>query len=191
MNGSKDGEQNDGEEEEELGDEAHPEPEVPASPQQLTHKRKPSKAINGATEATPSASSGMEGLQIGADEPESGSKPGEEQDNASSATIVAGATAEETNGNTEAKLDAMARERSALRDEVSQLRKSLEELQGKHDEEVASLRQELEETQGQKENADTQYRNLLGRVNTIKSQLGERLKADAVRSSISKPRGGN
>ena len=85
-----------------------------------------------------------------------------------------------TNGDTETRLEALAQERSALRDEVQQLRKSLEELQGKHNGEITNLRQELEETQGEKENADTQYRNLLGRVNTIKSQLGERLKADAV-----------
>ena len=85
-----------------------------------------------------------------------------------------------TNGDTEARLEALARERSALRDEVAQLRHSLEELRGKHNEETANLRQELEETQGEKENADTQYQNLLGRVNTIRSQLSERLKTDAV-----------
>lgn len=83
---------------------------------------------------------------------------------------------------TSAKLNALAEERMALRDEVTLLRKSLEELQGKHDEELSTLKSELEETQGEKEHADTQYRNLLGRVNTIKSQLGERLKSDAVRS---------
>lgn len=84
------------------------------------------------------------------------------------------------NGETEARLEALARERSALRDEVTELRKSLEELQGKHEEELGSLRAELEETQSEKEHTETQYRNLLGRVNTIKSQLGERLKSDAV-----------
>ena len=82
--------------------------------------------------------------------------------------------------NTEARLDALAREREILRDEVAQLRRSLEELQGKHEEELIDVKGQLEETQGEKDHAETQYRNLLGKVNTIKSQLGERLKADAV-----------
>lgn len=81
---------------------------------------------------------------------------------------------------TDAKLEALAKEREALRDEVAELRKSLERLQGKHDEEITDMRGQLEETQGEKEHAETQYRTLLGKVNTIKSQLGERLKADAV-----------
>ena len=81
----------------------------------------------------------------------------------------------------EASLDALARERSALRDEVTQLRRSLEQIQGKHDQELGTVREQLQETQGEKEHAETQYRNLLGKVNTIRSQLGERLKADAVR----------
>ena len=85
-----------------------------------------------------------------------------------------------SNEATEARLDALARDRSALRDEVAQLRKSLEELQEKHAEELGSLRSELEETQSEKEHTESQYHNLLGRVNTIKSQLGERLKSDAV-----------
>ena len=85
------------------------------------------------------------------------------------------------NGDTEAKLDALARERSALREEVAQLRRSLEEIQEKHDEDLTSVREQLEATQGEKTHAETQYRNLLGKVNTIRSQLGDRLKADAVR----------
>lgn len=81
---------------------------------------------------------------------------------------------------TEARLDALARERSALRDEVAQLRRSLEEIQEKHEEDLLSVREQLEEAQGEKEQTETQYRKLLGKVNTIKSQLGDRLKADAV-----------
>lgn len=81
---------------------------------------------------------------------------------------------------TEARLDALARERSALREEVAQLRRSLEEIQEKHEEDLLNVREQLEEAQGEKEHAETQYRNLLGKVNTIKSQLGDRLKADAV-----------
>ena len=81
---------------------------------------------------------------------------------------------------TNAKLEALAKEREALRDEVAELRKSIESLQGKHDEDISDMRSQLEESQGEKEHAETQYRTLLGKVNTIKSQLGERLKADAV-----------
>lgn len=81
---------------------------------------------------------------------------------------------------TDAKLEVLAKEREALRDEVAELRKSIESLQGKHDEDISDMRSQLEESQGEKEHAETQYRTLLGKVNTIKSQLGERLKADAV-----------
>lgn len=81
---------------------------------------------------------------------------------------------------TEARFEALAQERTALRDEVAQMRRSLEEIQEKHKEELSNVREELEDSQAQKEHAETQYRNLLGRVEKIKSQLGERLKADAV-----------
>jgi chromosome segregation ATPase len=105
----------------------------------------------------------------------------------------------------------MSQEREALRAEVEQLRKSLEDIQGKHSEElsaikgqyqesvteiqskhteeVAKIREEytdevstiktdLEETETAREHAEAQYQQLLGRINTIKSSLGERLKAD-------------
>lgn len=80
----------------------------------------------------------------------------------------------------EVRLEALAKEREALRDEVAQLRMSLEELRGKHEEESGNFKAQLRESQGEKDHAELQYRNLLGKVNTIKSQLGERLKADAV-----------
>ncbi|KAL8704085.1 MAG: hypothetical protein Q9201_002746 [Fulgogasparrea decipioides] len=79
----------------------------------------------------------------------------------------------------EVMLEALAQERTALRDEVAQLRRSLEEIKEKHDEDVSTIRGQLEERTSEKEHAETQYRNLLGKVNTIRSQLGERLKADA------------
>lgn len=77
--------------------------------------------------------------------------------------------------------DALAREKQVLREEVAELRKSIEGMHGKHEDELGELKEHLEETRGEKEHAETQYRTLLGKVNTIKSQLGERLKADAVR----------
>jgi DNA repair exonuclease SbcCD ATPase subunit len=78
------------------------------------------------------------------------------------------------------KLDALAKERDTLRQEVSELRKSLEGIRGKHEQDVAELQGQIEESEAGKEHAETQYRDLLGRVNGIKAQLGERLKADAV-----------
>ena len=81
---------------------------------------------------------------------------------------------------TDARLEALVNERNALREEVAQVRRSLEEIKEKHEEELGSIRVQLANTQGEKEQAETQYRNLLGKVNTIRSQLGERLKADAV-----------
>ena len=81
---------------------------------------------------------------------------------------------------TEERIEAYARDRDLLREEVVELRRSLEEIQVKHQHELEGVRQQLEETQEQKDHSDTQYRNLLGKVNGIKSQLGERLKADAV-----------
>lgn len=60
------------------------------------------------------------------------------------------------------------------------MRKSLEEIQSKHRDENQDLQQKLEDSEGKKERAESQYQKLLERVNTIKSQLGERLKEDAV-----------
>jgi hypothetical protein len=50
--------------------------------------------------------------------------------------------------------------------------------------ELQSLREELEEANEAKDHFETQYKNLLGRVNTIKTSLGDRLKADAVSSPL-------
>jgi DNA repair exonuclease SbcCD ATPase subunit len=82
------------------------------------------------------------------------------------------------------RLEALAQERDALRTEVSELRKSLEAIQSKHEEEVTGLQDELEESNTGKEKAENQYQELLVRVNTIRSQLGERLKSDAVRLNM-------
>jgi chromosome segregation ATPase len=72
----------------------------------------------------------------------------------------------------------MSQDREALRVEVEKLRKALEDLQVKHAEELSAVRNELEESESAKDQAQTQYQNLLGRVNTIKSTLGERMAAD-------------
>ncbi|KAI4176980.1 MAG: hypothetical protein LQ348_005914 [Seirophora lacunosa] len=81
--------------------------------------------------------------------------------------------------NTEARLEVLAQERAALKDQVSELRRSLEEVQMKHEEGMSIVRTQLNERNSEKEHAETQYRKLLGKVNTVRSQLGERLKADA------------
>ncbi|EXJ58353.1 hypothetical protein A1O7_05778 [Cladophialophora yegresii CBS 114405] len=78
-----------------------------------------------------------------------------------------------------ARFDALVKDRDALRQEVTQLRQSLEELQAKHNLEIEAVQGELADTQAEKESAEEQYQSLLGKVNTIRSQLGERLKADA------------
>ena len=77
------------------------------------------------------------------------------------------------------RLDAMQQERDILRAEVTQLRQSLESLQERHNEELSGTKEELEQSQQGKEHAEAQYRNLLTKVNQIRSQLGERLKEDA------------
>ena len=84
------------------------------------------------------------------------------------------------------RFEALVRDRDSLRAEVTEMRRSLEQIRSKHQEEMGALQNKLEETQEEKEHAETQYRNLLGKVNTIKSQLGERLKADAVCSSLTR-----
>lgn len=61
------------------------------------------------------------------------------------------------------------------------MRKSLEEIQSKHTADIEPLQQRLDDAESKKEQAEAQYQKLLERVNTIKSQLGERLKEDAVR----------
>jgi hypothetical protein len=97
---------------------------------------------------------------------------------APSTSLSNGATTPSTD--TEARLDELVKDRAALKDEVTQLRKSLQEIQETHEEEMKSQREQLEEATAEKTHAEEQYQNLLGRVNAIRSQLGERLKADAV-----------
>lgn len=84
-----------------------------------------------------------------------------------------------TSSDTSARLEAMQHERDTLRDEVTHWRQQLEDLQQRHDEQLSTVKEELGQSKQGKEHAETQYRNLLGKVNTIRSQLGERLKQDA------------
>ncbi|ESZ97087.1 hypothetical protein SBOR_2517 [Sclerotinia borealis F-4128] len=51
-------------------------------------------------------------------------------------------------------------------------------LKSQYAEEISTVRAELEETEYSRENWESQYHTLLTRVNTIKTTLGERLKAD-------------
>ncbi len=74
----------------------------------------------------------------------------------------------------------LSEERDALREEIAQVRRALAEVQERHGKEADSIRDQLTTTRGEKEQAEAQYRGLLGKVSTIRSQLGERLKADAV-----------
>lgn len=88
---------------------------------------------------------------------------------------------------TAARFDALVKDRDTLRTEVTQLRQSLEALQSKHDKDLESVKDQLQNTQNEKDEAQEQYQNLLGKVNTIRSQLGERLKADAVSAMLRRP----
>ena len=91
--------------------------------------------------------------------------------------------------NTEPKdrFDALVRDRDSLRAEVTDMRKSLEEIQSKHRADMEALQQKLDDAESKKEHAETQFQKLMERVNAIKSQLGERLKEDEVRE-LSYPR---
>ncbi|KAJ5129216.1 uncharacterized protein N7515_005255 [Penicillium bovifimosum] len=77
------------------------------------------------------------------------------------------------------RFDALVRDRDSLRAEVADMRKSLEEIQSKHTADMEALQHKLDDSESKKEQAETQFQKLLERVNTIKSQLGERLKEDA------------
>lgn len=82
-----------------------------------------------------------------------------------------------------ARFDALVRDRDALREEVTRLRQSLEEVQNNHERQIEELKGELAESREEREGAEERYEDLLGKVNTIRSQLGERLKSDAVSHS--------
>lgn len=79
-----------------------------------------------------------------------------------------------------ARFDAMVRDRDALREEVTRLRQSLEEVQSNHERQLQEMKEELEAEQGEREAAEESYQTLLGKVNDIRTQLGNKMKADAV-----------
>ncbi|KAJ5880561.1 uncharacterized protein N7473_011614 [Penicillium subrubescens] len=76
------------------------------------------------------------------------------------------------------RFDALVRDRDSLRAEVTDMRKSLEEIQSKHRADMEALQQKLDDSESKKEQAETQFQKLMERVNAIKSQLGQRLKED-------------
>ncbi|KAL4982086.1 hypothetical protein BDW68DRAFT_171431 [Aspergillus falconensis] len=86
------------------------------------------------------------------------------------------------------RFDALVRDRDSLRAEVTDMRKSLEEIQSKHHTDMQALQNKLDDAESKKEHAESQYRGLLERVNTIKAQLGERLKEDAEEISEARSR---
>ncbi|KAI9039533.1 putative Golgi matrix protein [Aspergillus affinis] len=77
------------------------------------------------------------------------------------------------------RFDTLIRDRDSLRAEVTDMRKSLEEIQSKHHADMETLQHKLDDAESKKEHAESQFQKLLERVNIIKSQLGERLKEDA------------
>lgn len=87
---------------------------------------------------------------------------------------------EDTSSDPERRLEAATQERIRLKVEVMELRESLESIQRRHEEEIAGSQRQLEVAELGRDHAQDQYQKLLGKVNTIKTQLGERLKADAV-----------
>lgn len=87
-----------------------------------------------------------------------------------------------------AKLDAMSKEREALRAEVEQLRRQLENIQQSHNEEVAQLQTNLDQTTSAKEEAEEQYQNLRERVEKIRESLTDRLQRDKAELDEAKER---
>lgn len=73
--------------------------------------------------------------------------------------------------------------------ELQRLRNELEDEREQRARDAADAEERIAELQEQKESLDAQYQNLLGRVSTIRTTLGERMKADAVSFSRSCIRG--
>jgi len=131
------------------------------------HTHTPSKAVLSKSEAGPgSTGNGVHGASVTDSLP-----PSHTTDQQAS---------NELSKETEERLTAAAKERDELRLEVIELRRSLENIQQQHEDKLAGLRSQVDDAESGKEHAEVQYKTLLGKVNTIRAQLGERLKADAV-----------
>ncbi|KAI0147815.1 hypothetical protein GGR57DRAFT_245307 [Xylariaceae sp. FL1272] len=76
---------------------------------------------------------------------------------------------------TTARLDAMTQEREALKTEVEELRKQLENIQTTHSKETADLKSELQEVTASKEETEEKYEDLVERVEKIKENVSARL----------------
>ncbi|KAF4587653.1 golgi matrix protein [Ophiocordyceps camponoti-floridani] len=149
------------------------------APQSPTKKKasKKKKNANQKKEAVPTANGETQHENEGQDDSESLGEADKDPGNghAPGGRIVP--TVDEGTDPT-AKLDAMGKEREALRAEVAQLRRQLESIQESHEQDVSQLRSDLEESTTAKEKAEEQYQNLLGRVEKIKESLGDRLRRD-------------
>ncbi|GAM41204.1 hypothetical protein TCE0_042f14158 [Talaromyces pinophilus] len=115
-------------------------------------------------------------------------KPDEDNDEDNASELETKPTTKPADSEDSSKFDDLVRDRDSLRAEVTELRKSLEQIQHKHEEEMEALQQKLNESEDKKTQAETQFQKLLERVNTIKSQLGERLKEDAEELSQARSR---
>ncbi|KYK58413.1 golgi matrix protein [Drechmeria coniospora] len=113
-------------------------------------------------------------------EPEPESEPAPESEPLGNGYAAEPATSNEATGHEDptAKLEAMGKEREALRAEVEQLRIQLEGIQETHQQETSQLQTEIDESNNAKEHAEEQYQVLLGRVEKIKESLSDRLKRD-------------
>lgn len=176
MQEDHEGDQEDGEGEDDEQEPARVWPLLLSSEGLLTGQLQNPSVSESAVETKPDAEPSPESANA-TDEPLPIRNGAEENKEAPEATA---GSFEQADSDTSARLDAMAKERDDLRAEVAELRKSLESIRERHEEELNGLREEAEDAQAGKENAESQYRTLLGKVNTIRSQLGERLKADAV-----------
>ncbi|MDI1487240.1 MAG: hypothetical protein OHK93_006509 [Ramalina farinacea] len=110
------------------------------------------------------------------------------EDAAETPTFPASNSSPQPIDDTDTRLARLHEEREALRIELAEVRRSLEALQERHEADAQEMQVQLTDANNKKEQAETQHRNLLGKVNTIRSQLGDRLKADAEELSQTRTR---
>ncbi|PFH56592.1 hypothetical protein XA68_16274 [Ophiocordyceps unilateralis] len=152
----------------------------PATTPQSSPKKKANKKRRNANkkkEASPAANGETQHDSDGQDDSESPAEADKDSGNGHAPDGRDVPTADDEADPT-AKLEAMSKEREALRAEVAQLRRQLESIQESHEHDVSQLRSDLEESNTAKEHAEEQYQNLLGRVEKIKESLSDRLKRD-------------